>query len=80
MAYVWQISVANSLLKADIAKFDESFYDNQSGKTVETTYAEIQFKEPRLLQLDGEVIGKFEKIKVEILKGAVKFITHGENT
>lgn len=42
--------------------------------------AEIEFDEPRLLQLDGEVIGKFEKIKVEMLKGAVKFITHTENT
>jgi len=44
-----------------------------------TGKAEILFEEPRLLQLDGEVIGKFQEIRVEIIKGAVLFITHGDN-
>jgi diacylglycerol kinase family enzyme len=71
---------ASSLLKAGLAKFDDSFHDSQASRLIVTKYAEIEFDEPRLLQLDGEVIGKFEKIKVEMLKGAVKFITHGNNT
>lgn len=69
-----------SLIKAGLASFDENFIDSQSGKLIITEYAEVVFDSPRLLQLDGEVIDKFEKIKIEILKGAVKFITHGDNS
>ncbi len=70
---------ANSLIKAGLSAFDESFYDNQSSKVISTENAEIEFEEPRMLQLDGEVIGKFEKLKVEMMKGAVRLITHGGN-
>ena len=42
----------NSLIKAGLSKFDDSFYDNQSSRVISTTYAEIEFEEPRLLQLD----------------------------
>ena len=69
----------NSLIKSGLSKFDDSFYDNQSSRVIVTEYAEIEFDEPRLLQLDGEVIGKFEKIKVEMMKGAVNLITNGDN-
>jgi len=68
-----------SLLKSALASIDEKYIDTESGETIVTDYAEIEFEEPRLLQLDGEVIGKFKKIKIEILKGAVKFITHADN-
>ena len=44
-----------------------------------TSKAEFIFEEPRLLQLDGEVIGKFKNITVELLAGAVKLITTGRN-
>ena len=71
---------AGSLLKAGLAKFDDNFLDSQASRVIVSEYAEIEFDEPRLLQLDGEVIGKFDKIKVEMLKGAVKFITHGGNS
>jgi diacylglycerol kinase family enzyme len=70
---------ADSLIKAGLSKFDDSFYDNQSSRVIVTEFAEIEFDEPRLLQLDGEVIGEFEKIKVEMMKGAVKLITTGDN-
>lgn len=70
---------ANSLLKAGLSKFDDSFYDSQNGIVISTTEAEISFKEPRLLQLDGEVIGDFSKLKIKILPNAVKFITHNDN-
>jgi diacylglycerol kinase family enzyme len=65
-----------SLIKAGLSKFDESFYDNQDRKVISTTKAKIRFDEPRLLQLDGEVIGEFEELKVEIIKSAVKVITY----
>ncbi len=69
----------NSLLKAGLSKFDESFFDSQNGIVLSTQKAEISFNQARLLQLDGEVIGKFDKLNIEILKGAVRFITNNEN-
>lgn len=69
----------NSLLKAGLSKFDDVFFDDQNSKLLTTSKAEIIFDKPRLLQLDGEVIGKFDKLKVEIIKSAVKFITHKNN-
>ncbi|MCG8579328.1 MAG: hypothetical protein MI866_05400 [Bacteroidales bacterium] len=70
---------AKSLISAGLAKFDERFYDSQNSQVYSTQHAEIGFKEPRLLQLDGEVIGKFDKITIQVMKGAVKFITHANN-
>jgi len=70
---------ATSLLKAGISSFDENFYDHHSSKVISTDYAEIEFDKPRIFQLDGEVIGKFQHLKVEIIKSAVRFITNGEN-
>ena len=70
---------ANSLLKAGLSKFDDNFYDSQNGMVISTNEAEINFEKPRLLQLDGEVIGKFSELKIKILPSAVKFITHNNN-
>lgn len=70
----------NSLIKSGLSKFDERFLDSQNGMLISTNEAEILFDQPRLLQLDGEVIGKFERLKVNMLKGAVKLITHHGNT
>ena len=69
----------NSLIKIGLSKFDESFHDNQNGMLISTDEAEILFDQPRLLQLDGEVIGEFEKLKITMIKGAVKLITHHGN-
>jgi len=71
---------ANSLIKAGLSKFDESFHDSQNGRVISGYSASILFEEPRLLQLDGEIIGHFKEVKVKTLKGAVKLITHNENT
>jgi len=70
---------ANSLLKAGLSKFDDSFYDSQNSMVISTDEAVINFEKPRLLQLDGEVIGKFSELKIKILHGAVQFITHNNN-
>ena len=69
----------HSLLKTGLSKFDERFHDSQNGIVVSTQKAEISFNQARLLQLDGEVIGEFDKLNVEVIKGAVKLITHHEN-
>lgn len=71
---------SQSLIKAGLSKFDERFHDSQNGLVISTSEAEIVFDQARLLQLDGEVIGEFEKLKVNILEGAVKLITHRENS
>jgi len=68
-----------SLIKSGLARFDEKFLDNESAKVITATEALITFDQPRLLQLDGEVIGKFKEIKVAIIKHAIKIITHGDN-
>ncbi len=69
----------DSLLKAGLSKFDDSFIDSQNSVVIKTDKAKIKFERPRLLQLDGEVIGKFDQLNIKILKGAVKLITHSDN-
>jgi len=68
-----------SLIKAGLAKFDEEYLKSQYSQLIVTKEAEIEFEEPRLLQLDGEVIGMFDKIDIKILTGAIKLITHHDN-
>ncbi len=70
---------ANSLLRAGLSKFDEIFHDSKNVVTIRTDKANIHFDQARLLQLDGEVIGKFEHLKVEVMQGAVKLVTTNEN-
>ena len=70
---------AQSLIKAGLSKFDERFHDSQKSFVISTDEAEINFEQPRLLQLDGEIIGKFSKLNIRILKGATKFITNYDN-
>lgn len=69
----------SSLLKAGLAAFDDKFYDSQTSQVLTTSKAELIFDTPRLLQLDGEVIGKFKNISIELLAGAVNLITTGRN-
>jgi len=70
---------ADSLVKAGLARFNEEFFDHDSNKVIITSYAEVEFDQPRLLQLDGEVIGKYRELKIEMLEGAVRFISHNDN-
>jgi len=70
----------NLLVKAGLSRFNEKFHDSRSGDVIVTDKAEIEFDRPRLLQLDGEIIGKFNNLSLRVLKGAVKLITHRENT
>ena len=73
-----QIDMA-SLIKAGLSKFDDKYIDNQSSRVISTSKAEIIFDQPRLLQLDGEVIQPYNNIKIDIIKSAVNFITNSNN-
>lgn len=70
---------AGSLIMAGLSKFNEKFYDNLNATVISTDHAKVVFDKPRLLQLDGEVIGNFKTLDVKIIKQAVTFITHGGN-
>ncbi len=70
---------AATLIMAGLAKFNEKFYDNLNATVISTDKAKVVFNEPRLLQLDGEVTGHFKTLDIDIIKGAITFITHGGN-
>lgn len=69
-----------SLLATGLSSINEKYADNRKSKVIVTDKAELIFEEPRMLQLDGEVIQKYKNITVEILPGAVNLITNRSNT
>lgn len=68
-----------SLIKSGLSKFDERHIDTESSSNIQTKKAKILFEEPMLLQLDGEIIGKFTELDVKIIPAAVKLITNKSN-
>ncbi|MCT4622766.1 MAG: diacylglycerol kinase family protein [Schleiferiaceae bacterium] len=70
---------ARLLIRAGLSKFDESFLSSENAKVVSTKYAEITFDKPYMLQLDGEVIGEHDFLKIELEEEGVQLITHGGN-
>jgi diacylglycerol kinase (ATP) len=70
---------AAALVSAGLSVFDEKFYDSQISEVIQTDEAELSFEKPRQLQLDGEVTGSFDHVKIRILKAAVKMITTRDN-
>lgn len=68
-----------SLIKVGLSKFDESYLENQHSQLIFIKEAEIECEEPRLLQLDGEVIGMFDKLEIKLLSVAIRLITYHEN-
>lgn len=69
----------NSLISIGLSKFNDKFFKNRESTIISAKKADISFDEPRLLQLDGEVTGKFRKLRVKIHKGAVNLITTADN-
>lgn len=67
------------LINAGLSKFNDVFYMKENITAISTEKAILKFDHPRLLQLDGEVIGKFDRLKVEIIKGAIRLITSKDN-
>ena len=70
---------AKALLAAGLSAFNDKFYDAQTSRVIQTDSAEVIFDQPRLLQLDGEVIQSYNSLKIELLKGAVNLITNKDN-
>jgi len=68
----------NTLIDAGLTKFNEFFYKGTHTHTLSGKHARIYFDKPRLLQLDGEIIGTFEELEVELLKGAVRIISRNK--
>lgn len=69
----------SSIIKAGLSKFNEKFHDANNTVCFPAEKATLRFNKPRLLQLDGEIIGEFPEIKVKILAGAIKLITNQDN-
>tara|TARA_R110002096_G_scaffold208268_2_gene394796 strand:+ start:70 stop:966 length:897 start_codon:yes stop_codon:yes gene_type:complete len=67
------------LINAGLSKFNDVFYMKENITAISTEKAILKFDHPRLLQLDGEVIGKFDRLVVEIVKGATMLITSKDN-
>jgi diacylglycerol kinase family enzyme len=61
------------LIKATLSKFDDD-YEIDNFEILQTTSAQIRFKEPKLLQIDGEIMGEFDHLQVEVLPKSLKFI------
>lgn len=47
--------------------------------TITTNKVHIYFDQPKLLQLDEEIIDKIKQLKVEVMLETVKLITNMEN-
>lgn len=67
------------LINSGLSKFSDDFHDHQKGQIIQTKEATITFDQPRLLQLDGEVIGQFDELDLTVYKGAVHFISILDN-
>jgi YegS/Rv2252/BmrU family lipid kinase len=78
LVVIEKVSV-KSLINAGLSRFDAWFYDDEHSTTISTKKAKVYLETPRLLQLDGEVIGEVEVIDIEVLSGVVPLITHQGN-
>ncbi|HEY1871512.1 MAG TPA: diacylglycerol kinase family protein [Chitinophagaceae bacterium] len=65
----------DTLIDAGLTKFNESFYKETHTHILSGTHARLYFDEERLLQLDGEIIGSFAELEIELLKGAVRIVS-----
>lgn len=69
-----------TLLRAGLSVFDQKFLENQTSRVLPMYSAALHFEQPRLLQLDGEVIGEFEELNIRIHADAIPLVTHSGNT
>lgn len=68
-----------NLLATSLAKFSDTFLKNQDNDVLSADEFSINFKHPRLLQLDGEVIGEYSELSLKIIRGAISLLTHRGN-
>ncbi len=70
---------ADTIIRAGLSVIDDTFLDEAAVQVYSATSAVIRFKPAQLLQLDGEVIGETDVVKIEIKPGAIPLITTVEN-
>ncbi|MBZ9651285.1 diacylglycerol/lipid kinase family protein [Psychroflexus montanilacus] len=63
----------SDLIGAALSKFDED-YTTENLETIQAKSAKVKFKQPRLLQIDGEVIEEFTEINIKVLPNSLTFI------
>lgn len=64
-----------ALINAGLSFLDDSFAEKTNTEVISLNKAKISFNQKRLLQLDGELIGKFSEIEAEIIPSAVPLLT-----
>lgn len=69
-----------SLISLGLTRFSEEIDMEDIVEIIQCKKAEIKLKNPHTLQLDGEVIGKTDIIKAEIVPAAVPLILQKENS
>lgn len=70
---------AQALLLASLSAFDEKYSDELNSEYYQCTSATLTLNEPQTLQLDGEVIGEFTQVSMEIVPAAIKLLTTKKN-
>lgn len=71
---------ARKLFNSGLSFWDDNTPDNNPPiQTVSSKEAQITLSSPELLQLDGEVIGETDKVKIRIEDSAIQFISTGNN-
>ncbi|NEV93079.1 lipid kinase [Psychroflexus sp. YR1-1] len=63
----------SDLLKAALSKFDDDF-EIENLETIQAKTATVKFKQPRLLQIDGEIMDEFTELHIKVLPKALRFI------
>lgn len=70
---------AGQAIKTGLSALTTLFANGDHKRTLSVTEAHVRFDRPRLLQVDGEVVGKRQALDVEIIEGAVKYVTTAAN-
>lgn len=66
-------------VKAGLSAISEFFADGDHRQTLSVSEATVRFDRPRDLQIDGEAMGKFQEVRLEIERGAIQYVTTAAN-
>ena len=69
---------AGTLLRAGLSIFNEDYINIHNSEVISCNEALILLPEKKLLQLDGEIIGRVNEVHAKIAKGAVRYISQSE--
>ncbi len=71
-------ATAKTLLSAGLSIFNDDYIDIHNAQVIESNEVSIFLSEKKILQLDGEIIGKVDEIHAKVLKGAVRYISQNK--